>query len=218
MAFASLTALSLSLATAAETDPFDDDSLWDPPRSESNRGTLNFLADPPQKRVHHHHNQIILAASSLDNGWVMLRQCHSDIDSVRRAQILYNGDTTRDIEIESQNNIEETWVEGASVQLREIRPDAELCVNARSRILQDLGEGEYLLENGPFMRRFLDGYFPMRVTVAVSWGDLDLSLAAIEPQAQPGFEVMESPHGVIVETTFEGRLQTELRLVNGEGP
>lgn len=217
IAFAALAALSLSLATAAENDPFDDDSLWDPPRPESNQGTLNFLTEPPESRVHHHHNQITLAASSLDDGWVTLRQCHSDIDSVRRAQILYNSDTIRDIEIESQSNIEETWIEGASVQLREVQPDAELCVNARSRILQVLGEGEYLLENGPFMRRFLDGYFPMRVTVAVSWGDLGLSLAASEPQAQPGFEVTESPHGVIVETTFEGRLQTELRLVNGEG-
>ncbi|TVP87484.1 MAG: alpha/beta hydrolase [Thioalkalivibrio sp.] len=216
-ALASLAALSLSLATAAETDPFDDDSLWEPPRSESNRGALNFLTDPPEDPVHHHHNQIIVMASSLDDGWVTLRQCHNDIDRVGRAQILYNGDTTRDLEIESQNNIEETWVDGASVQLREVQPDAELCVNARSKMLQVLDDGEYLLENGPFMRRYLDGYFPMRVTVAVSWGDLDLSLAESEPQSQPGFEVTESPHGVILETTFEGRLKTALRLVNGEG-
>ncbi len=215
---ASLVALSLSVATADGTDPFDDDSLWDPPRTESNRGDLNFLTDPPDDPVHHHQNQIILMASSLDDGWVTLRQWHNDIDRVGRAQILYNGDTTRDIEIESQSNIEETWVEGASVQLRQVQPDAELCVNARSRMLQVLGDGEYLLENGPFMRRYLDGYFPMRVTVAVSWGDLDLSLASSEPHVQPGFEVTESAHGVILETTFEGRLKTALRLINAEAP
>jgi len=218
VALAACMTLALPLATATEPDPFDDDSLWDPPRYESNRGNLNFLTAPPDAPVHHHQNQITLAASSLADGWVTLRQCHNDIDRVRRAQILYNAATTRDIEIESQNNIEETWVEGASVQLRRVQPDAELCIRARSQMLRILGDGLYVLENGPFMRRYLDGYFPMRVTVAVNWGDLDLSLAESEPQAQPGFEVTESPHGVIVEATFEGRLMTELRLVNGERP
>lgn len=217
-ALAVLIAVSIPLAMAAEPDPFDDDSLWDPPRYETNRGTLNFLPTPPDAPVHHHHNQITLVASSLDDGWVTLRQCHNDIDRVRRAQILYNAATTRDIEIESQSNIEETWVQGASVQLRSVQPDAELCIRARSQMLRVLGDGLYVLENGPFMRRYLDGYFPMRVTVAVNWGDLGLSLADSAPQAQPGFEVTESPDGVIIEASFEGRLMTELRLVNGERP
>jgi len=217
-ALAAFMALALPLAIAADSDPLDDDSLWDPPRYESNRGNLNLLSAPPDGRVHHHQNQITLLASSLDDGWVTLRQCHNDIDRVRRAQILYNAATTRDIEIESQSNIEETWVEGASVQLRRVQPDAELCIRARSQMLRILGDGLYVLENGPFMRRYLDGYFPMRVTVAVNWGDLGLALADSQPQAQPGFEVTESPHGVIIEATFEGRLMTELRLVNGERP
>jgi hypothetical protein len=215
-ALIALTALALPLA--AEPDPFDDDSLWEQPRYETNRGSLNFLTAPPNEPVHHHQNQITLAASSLDDGWVTLRQCHNDIDRVRRAQILYNAATTQDIEIESQSNIGETWVEGASIQLRRVEPDAELCVRARSQMLRTLGDGLYVLENGPFMRRYLDGYFPMRVTVAVHWGDLGLSLAHSEPRAQPGFEVSESRDGVIIETTFEGRLMTALRLVNDERP
>jgi hypothetical protein len=217
-ALTAFTALALPLATAAEPDPFDDDSLWGQPRYETNRGSLNFLTTPPNEPVHHHQNQITLAASSLDDGWVTLRQCHNDIDRVRRAQILYNAATTREIEIESQSNIGETWVEGASVQLRRVEPDAELCVRARSQMLRTLGDGLYVLENGPFMRRYLDGYFPMRVTVAVNWGDLGLSLADSEPRAQPGFEVNESRDGVIIETTFQGRLMTALRLVNDERP
>lgn len=213
-----LAAFALLPATASEPDPFDDDSLWEVPRAQSNRGTLSFLTEPLQKPVHHHQNQITLAASSLTDGWVTLRQCHNDIDRVRRAQILYNAATTRDIEIESQSNIGESWVEGASVQLRQIQPDAELCIRARSQMLRVLDDGNYVLENGPFMRRFLDGYFPMRVTVAVNWGDLDLAVADSQPRAQPGFEVIESPSGVLIETTFEGRLTTSLHLVNGERP
>ena len=217
-AFTAFVVVTLPLATAAEPDPFDDDSLWGAPHVESNRGDLNFLAAPPEGRVHHHQNQITLVASSLNDGWVTLRQCHNDIDRVRRAQILYNAATTRDIEIESQSNIGESWVEGASVQLRQVEPEAELCVRARSQMLRILDDQSYVLENGPFMRRYLDGYFPMRVTVSVDWGDLGLSLADITPEAQPGFEITKSRDGLVIETTFEGRLKTELRLVNGERP
>ena len=213
-----IAALALPLTAGASDDPFDDDSLWATPGPEGNRGTLNFLGTAPEGRVHHHENQITVAASSLDDGWVHLRQCHRDIDRVGRAQILYNAATTRDIEIESQSNIEETWVEGASVQLRRIQPDAELCIRARSQMLTILDDGIYALQNGPFMRRYLDGYFPMRVTVAVNWGDLGLALARSEPEPQPGFLVTESEHGVIIDAMFEGRLTTVLRLVNGHRP
>jgi hypothetical protein len=120
----------------SDNDPFDDDSLWEIPKPANNRGALNLLGTPPEGRVHHHENQITVAASSLDDGWVTLRQCHQDIDRVGRAQILYNAATTTDIEIESQSNIAETWVEGASVQLRQVQPEAELCVRARSQMLR----------------------------------------------------------------------------------
>jgi hypothetical protein len=208
----------VALTAAAEIDPLDDDSLWDPPRLEINRGELQFLPDPPATPVHHHQNEITVGASSLVDGWVTLRQCHRDIDRVGRAQILYNGANTEDLEIESHSNIEETWVEGASVQLRRISTDAELCVRARSRMLQVLDDGSYLLENGPFMRRFLDGYHPMRVTVTVDWGNLDLALADTQPLAQPGFEIVESDRGIRIDTVFEGRLKATLRLVDGNGP
>lgn len=204
-----------ALTAAAEIDPLDDDSLWDSPRMEVSRGELLFLDTPPAEPVHHHQNEITVGASSLVDGWVALRQCHRDIDRVGRAQILYNGANTEDLEIESHRNIEETWVEGASVQLRRVSADAELCVRARSRILQVLDDGSYLLENGPFMRRFLDGYHPMRVTVAVDWGDLDLTLANAEPPAQPGFEIAATERGIRIDTVFEGRLKSTLQLVNG---
>jgi hypothetical protein len=206
-----------ALTATAEIDPLDDDSLWDPPRLEVSRGELQFLDTPPAAPVHHHQNDITVGASSLVDGWVGLRQCHRDIDRVSRAQILYNGANTEDLEIESHSNIEETWVEGASVQLRRISTDAELCVRARSRMLQVLDDGSFLLENGPFMRRFLDGYHPMRVTVTVDWGNLDLALDDTQPLAQPGFEIVESEQGIRIDTVFEGRLKTTLRLVNGTG-
>ncbi len=207
--------LLFALSATAEIDPLDDDSLWDPPQSELNRGELQFLETAPAAPVHHHQNEITVGASSLVDGWVALRQCHRDIDRVGRAQILYNSANTEALEIESHSNIEDAWVEGASVQLRRISTDAELCVRARARMLQVLDDGSYLLENGPFMRRFLDGYHPMRVTVNVDWGNLALTLGDTQPLAQPGFEIVESDQGIRIDTIFEGRLKTALRLVNG---
>ncbi len=209
-----LVALALPLTAEEAVDPLDDDRFWEMPQVESNRGTLAFLHEAPDEPIHHHENQITLDSGSLRDGWVELRQCHRDIDPVGRVQIVYQDAGTRDLAIESRTNIEEAWVEGASVQMRQVRDGAEICVRARSQMLKSSANGQYVLENGPFMRRFLDGYFPMHVTVVVNWGDLDLTLARTEPAAQPGFEVTASAYGVIVEALFEGRLNTALHLVD----
>lgn len=209
-----LAGLALPITADEAVDPLDDDRFWEMPQAESNRGSLAFLHEAPDEPVHHHENQITLQPSSLRDGWVELRQCHRDIDAVGRMQIVYKDAATRDLAIESRTNIEEAWVDGASVQMRQVRDGAEICVRARSQMLKSAANGEYVLENGPFMRRFLDGYFPMHVTVVVNWGHLDLSLARTEPAAQPGFEVTASAYGVIVEALFEGRLNTALHLVD----
>jgi hypothetical protein len=194
-------------------DPLEDDRLWQlAPPTESNRGELAFLQHAPDKPVHHHVNQITLTHTSLEDGWVQLHQCHHDLDRVRRAQILYSREGTSDLEIESQQNIGESWVRGASVQLQGVQEGAQLCVKARSRMLEAVGDGHYILRNGPFMRRFLDGYFPMRVTVIVDWGNLGLDLLHTTPEAQPGFVIAEQDNGLILEAHFEGRLNTALHL------
>ena len=208
-----VSSLDASASDVMESDPFADETLWAPLASEVNRGEVEFLAPEAAAGVHHHYNEIVLAASSLEDGWVTLRQCHRDLDRVRRAQIVYNPETTLDIEIESQQNIGSSWVEGASVQLRQVAPDAELCVRARSQMLALLPDGSYRLDNGPFMRRFLDGYYPMRVTLAIQWGELGLSLRQIAPKAQAGFSVADSPDGLKIDATFAGRLETSIELV-----
>ncbi len=199
-------------------DPLEDDALWgdtvSPDQTQTTSPELTFLLEEPERTPHHHQNQIRITPSSLEDGWADLRQCHNDVAAIRRMVIVYNEATIDELQVESTRNIESARAEGDRVDLRGVEKDAEVCVTARMKIVEHEGDGVYRLENGPFVRRFLDGYFPMRVTMAVSWGDLDLRLAETEPAAQDGFEVVTSDHGFMFDTLFEGELRTLVRLRN----
>lgn len=177
-----------------------------------NEGTLAFLPQPPQTAVHHHHNELRVRASSLQDGWVGMRQCHEQIDPVPRAQIVYNPERIRGLTLLSQTGVGRAWVDGASVQLEDIVRGATLCVEAETRALVANGDGSFSLRNGPFMRRFLDGYYPMRVSVDIEIPREVLRFAEIQPAQQPGFRVWESAGGIHFDAWFEGELRTEIRF------
>ncbi len=199
-------------------DPLEDDSLWgetvSPEDTQTTSPELKFLLEEPDRIPHHHQNQIRITQSSLEDGWADLRQCHNDVAAIRRMVIVYNEEKIDELQVESTRNIESARAEGDRVDLRGVESDAEVCVTARMKIVEHEGDGVYRLENGPFVRRFLDGYFPMRVTMAVSWGDLDLRLEETQPEEQDGFDVVASDHGFVFDTLFEGELRTLVRLRN----
>lgn len=206
-------------ATALANEPgmaelerwLESDDLLPPSVStdEVNEGDLVFLNQPPEKQVHHHQNHLTIDAASLSNGWVRLKQCHEHLDRVPRAQITYNRDRIRDLQIITSGNIEQSWVEDHTVQLRNVRKNARLCVAAWTRALKDNGDGSYSLRNGPFMRRFLDGYYPMRVSMQIDYASSGLRLIAMQPEQQQGFDVNDKDGSVTFDAWFEGRLRTE---------
>ncbi len=173
-----------------------------------NEGELEFLPTRAADGAHFHRNRIAITESSLDLGWVELRQCHENIDPVPAAQILFRADGIRGLAIERSQNIGRAWVDGDSVQLEDVGPDAELCISAQSRALQSLGDGLFRLRNGPYMRRFLDGYYPMRVALNIDYPGQRLRLVGQTPASQEGFSVDRTSDGLKVDATFEGRLIT----------
>lgn len=175
-----------------------------------NEGELEFLSEPPAKQVHHHQNHLVIRGPSLEDGWVVLEQCHDNLDAVPDLEVVFSPDRIRNLKVVTARNIGRAWVEGPSVQLKDVRHDARLCVSAESRALRAEGDGAYVLKNGPFMRRFLDGYYPMRVVLQVDYPCGMLDLVAASPAEQPGFRVEEGDCGVAYDTWFEGRLVTEL--------
>jgi len=191
---------------------FNSDTL-DPPRYDGakdvNEGNLVFISETPDKSLHHHHNEITISPTSLSDGWILIEQCHSNIDKVPAAQIVFEKNRVRNIKIISYVNIEKAWVEGSTVQFENVKENAKLCIQANTLSLKLLDNGTYSLRNGPFMRRFLDGYFPLHVSFDLNYAQTDLELTSFTPNSQKGFEVKQGAGEIKIDTVFEGRLHTE---------
>lgn len=188
---------------------FNSDSM-DPPRyKESNEGVLVFLVDIPREKLHHHHNALKIYPDSLSSGWIGLEQCHVNIDKVQAAQILFKQDRIRDIKILDYKNIKKVWIEGPSVQMEEVAANASLCISASTRSLIHNADGSYTLRNGPYMRRFFDSYFPLRVTMDLDFSRTNLELVQYTPEQQAGYQVDRENNKLHIDTVFEGKLVTE---------
>jgi hypothetical protein len=190
------------MSQAAATDP-DLESA-----DAVNEGPLRFLEPPPTKPVHHHQNRIRIDSDSLASGWVGLLQCHDHLDAVPRAQITFREGFVRDLKIDIASGIESAWVEGASVQLQQVAPGARLCLSAQTRALRNAGRGAFNLVNGPYLRKFLDGYYPMRVTLEIDYPQQLLRLTGVSPPPQAGLAVVERPGSIRLDALFEGELRT----------
>jgi hypothetical protein len=202
----------LLLAVAQAAHGATEEELFFKGARDVNEGSLQFVEAPANRDIHHHYNQITISDASLKDGWVRLDQCHEHLDAVPRAQIVYGQDRIRDIRVQESRNIGEAWVEGNSVQLRDVHPDALICIQAESRALARNGDQSWNLSNGPYMRKFLDGYYPMRVSMAVHLRTSRLRFVDIEPAAQEGFRVWSTANGVGYDTVFQGELRTVIRF------
>ena len=187
----------------------DSDDL---PSEHVNFGKLKFLKKPPKQKVHHHHNTLFVAKESMDTGWIKLLQCHANLDHFPRAQIVYRHNPIKNLKITHVKNIQKAWIEKNTVQLLNVKNNARLCVEFDSKALHKNKDGSYTISNGPFMRRFLDGYYPMRVSLDVKLPK-QLRFVSISPNQQNGFRVKQTSTGVHFDAWFEGKLYTTIKLM-----
>lgn len=201
---------------------WDDWDKWVNDDSEAralavNEGDLEFLDSPPEKPPHILHNKMTIKPGSLKDGWIDLLQCHENLDKVHEAQILYHGRRTRNIEVVSSVGIDKAWVEKNSVQMVNIHSNARICVKAKVHSLYPNFDGTYSMHNGPFHRRFLDGYYPMRVTMDVDLPSEELQFGAITPMEQEGFKVEYDKNSMQVDALFVGELSIEVHFDGKDG-
>lgn len=208
MLMSCLTAVALS-SSGTQAAPTEEE-LWLMGTETVNDGQLHFLTTPPAQPVHLHQNRIVLTPSSLVDGWARLEQCHSHIDAVPRSQITYSAKRIRGLTITRAEDVGRAWVENSTVQLTDIGHAATVCISAETRALESDGQGGFQLRNGPYMRRFLDGYYPMRVSMTVRLETPALRYRDITPPPQPGFTVRHASDEVGYDTVFEGRLITRI--------
>jgi hypothetical protein len=177
-----------------------------------NEGELRFLTEPPATQPHLQSTHVQISEESLKTGWVRVKQCHYRLDRVKAMQVVFAKGRVRDLKILRADNIARVWVEQDSVQLEDIGEDAVLCILSENRSLKiDAPGGGYEWHGGPYMRRFLDGYFPMHLKLAVDYPAARLRLVAIEPPVVQ-LKAVSLPGHVHLDLLFEGRLEVSLHF------
>ena len=177
-----------------------------------NEGDLEFLRETQDRRVLRTRNRLTITPGSLHNGWVQLHQCQSNLDPVSAVEVVYLYRGMRKLRVISTRGIQRARVENNSVQMEQVDEGAEICIEAEVQVLNKTGAGRYQLTSGPFHRRFLDGYYPLRLDYRIHWPADMLQLETVLPKIQEGFSVSEQAGELIIDTLFEGMLTIEVRF------
>lgn len=202
----------LALSGACRAWACDEDDDWAffdqlEKAEHVNEGEFVILGSAPEQDAHQHLNTITIERHSLETGWVGLQQCHRHLDAVPALQIVFSAERTRDLVITSATNVARAWVEGNTVQLEDISDDSEICLSASTRAL-DIDSRSPTLKTGPYMRKFLDGYYPLRVQLKVRYPAGLLRVVRSAPQT---FKRLTGD-SLLLDLWFEGELRTEVEF------
>ena len=206
---------ALSCASLAAAAQSGDDEDWPDATSRAlavNEGELVFIAPPADRAPLHADTDLRLDANSTASGWVDMRQCYRHLDTAYNTEISYAYREIRNLRVTRADKIGGARIEGQGVALEDVAAGATLCVAAEVRILERLSPTRFRMRHGPYHRRFLDGYYPYHVSLGLDYAAAGLELARIEPAAQPGFAVTQTPAGLEIETWFEGILRISIEL------
>ena len=189
-------------------DWFNDDSEKDV--AGVNEGILEFISPLTDKNILSTEGVMTISDDSLKTGMVSLRQCYRNLDPVNEMDVVYSYKNMKGLQVVSFDNIEDVRVVGNSIQLQGVAKSAFVCITAEAQLLKTTAEGAYRLSYGPYYRRFLDGYYPYRVTMTVDYPQKSLSFAAISPPSRPLFELLKEPGKLFMDAWFEGVLRVDI--------
>jgi len=195
---------------------FESDELRYPFEMRGGDEQLEFITPDPSQRIPSSQTRLDLSPQSVQSGWAGIVQCHEGLDPVPDAEVVYRFRQMRRLRIIEAGDIGRVWVEGQSVQLKDVGKGARLCVEMEAQILNQLEAGRYLMRYGPFQRRFFDSYFPMHVLLEVNYPSEELVLEQIVPTRVKGFEHRQEEGHILMEAWFRGQLTIEL-LFRAEG-
>lgn len=203
------------MLAAAETpddeDWFDDDS--ESRALQVNEGQLKFIAPIADRPILHSDKQLWITSESRQSGWVRMQQCYRHLDAVGRTDVVFAYREMRDLQVIRAERIGQIRIEQNNVELDGVEKGAVLCVQADIKILQRLSDKTYRLQNGPYHRKFLDGYYPYHVSLRVHYSDAEIRLQRVVPEAQAGFSVTEENNGLSIDSWFEGELRINLEFM-----
>lgn len=179
-----------------------------------NEGELEFISTKPVKAEHQQSMQIRLTHETIDTGWARVDQCHRDLDAVPSLEVVFHKQRVRNLSVTRFSNIERAMVHGNRVLVNNIMRGSEICISAESRLLRSLvdddGYQRFEMKNGPFMRRFLDGYYPLTLSLEVEYPPELLQVASVDPVDQNGWHISYDAGRITMGGRFEGRLVTRV--------
>ena len=181
------------------------------PIRKVNDGQLTFLNTKVEKGTFRSDINIEIDQNSIDNGWVTLTQCYSNLDSIHRTAIVYRKNFIKNLTVLSSKNIKLAEVSGNKVLLQDVTNNASLCVGIDSRTFYQNEDLSFSLVIGPYHRKFLDGYYPYHLNLNIHY-DPKLKFKYSLPKSQAGFEIKDQSNSLLIDTLFEGRLKTEFRF------
>ena len=189
-----------------------DDEL---PTSKVNEGQLTFITTNSKKNTFGSVITLHIDQNSIDEGWTTLTQCYTNLDPVPRTAVVYRKNLIKDLKVISSKNIKSTKTSENKVFLNHVSKNASLCIGATARNFYQNEDKSFSLVNGPYHRKFLDGYFPYHLQLNIHYSPKLKFLFNI-PKQQPGFQVTQKSNTLSIDTVFEGRLKTEFRFTLNE--
>lgn len=180
------------------------------PPTQSSDSHLTFIAPAKNKPALHSINEITISPQSLKTGWVDLLQCYQHLDPVPEMEVVYNYKNMRKLKIIKSKNIEQAFIKGQSVQLENVQRNSQLCISTEVKNFYKNKNGYFKLKNGPYHRKFLDGYFPFHLTLKVNYPSTLLKFISSKPKSQFGFVLNQSDNTILIDSYFTGKLYTEI--------
>lgn len=203
------------MLTAAET-PVGESWVDDDSESRAlqvNEGQLEFIAPIHDQSILHSDTHLWITNESMQTGWVKMQQCYRHLDALGRTDVVYAYREMKNLQVTRVEHIAQIRVKQNGVELGHVEKGAVLCVQADVKILQHLSDKIYGLQNGPYHRKFLDGYYPYHVSLMVHYSNNEIQLKQVVPEAQDGFNVTEKRDGLSIDSWFEGELRIGLEFL-----
>lgn len=151
-------------------------------------------------------NHLSVTPTSIQDGWMKFSQCHHQLDPVAKIEVSYNADNTRSLKLKSSQGIENIKVHPHSVELQNVTRGAMVCINGESKTLFNNGK-DFVIKRGPYMRKFLDGYYPMIVEENIFLQGVDAQLIESSPLTIESAQSASKIHEYCYRYAFEGKLQ-----------
>ena len=175
-------------------------------------GQIKYLKERPDPNAYSYESRVKITAASLESGSVQIATCHYQLDPIRKVVIVFNPNRIQAIAVKSIDKMASAEVKNNQVVLTDVERGASICIDLQSKALDQVGAGQYRLNAGPLMRRYLDGYLPMAAKIRVDWPSNMLTVEKTAPSEKEGIQVVQGNDGVQLDMIFAGKMTAQIDL------